>query len=129
MTVKQFISWLKSLYPSYAIYNGTIPKNDTQCIGVYLKSRNGRIIAIGGSGSTSYAILPLSLLIHWGQDADLCEQTAKALYDLMWNAKGISIGGHNVIDFELLDSCPADIGRDTANICEMTIRVNVKYER
>lgn len=129
MRISEVIVWLKTKYPGYAVYNSTIPKNQSQCIGVYLKSRGNRIIAIGGYGNTSYASLPLSLLIHWGQDADACQMVVSEIYELMQSVTSEMIGGHRVIDFDLQDNGPVSADRDSNNICEMVIRVNIIYER
>lgn len=129
MRISDVIKWLKTKYPGTEFYNGSMPKNKTQCIGVYLKNRGGRIIAIGGYDCTSYASLPLSLLVHWGQDADACQQQANGMYEMMQAADEETIGGHHIIDFDLQDNGPVDVARDSNNICEMVIRTNIVYER
>ena len=129
MCISEIITWLKTKYPGMAVYNGMIPKNTSQCVGIYLKDRGGRIMAIGGYSASSYASLPLSILIHWGQDADACQTQANDIYELMQTADGETIGGRRIIDFDLQDSGPVDISRDANNICEMVIRVNIIYER
>jgi hypothetical protein len=129
MLVSDVIVWMKTQYPSNAFYNGMIPKNTEQCIGVYLKNRGTRIIAIGGYDNTSYASLPLSLLIHWGKDADACQQLANKMYELMQSAIGVVMGNHRVIDFDLQDNGPVNVDRDENGICEMVIRMNIIYER
>ncbi len=129
MKAADVVTWLKSKYPGTAVYNGMIPKNDTQCIGVYRKDRGTPILAVGGLSCTSYAALPLSLLIHWGEDAGACEDTADGIYTLMLGNTSETIGGAQVIQFDLQDSAPVDISRDENNICEMVIRVNIYYER
>ena len=129
MRISEVIAWLKTKYPGMEAYNGMIPKNAPQCVGIYLKDRGGRIMAIGGYSASSYASLPLSLLVHWGQDADVCQQQANTIYEMMQAADGETIGGRRVIDFDLQDSGPVDVSRDANNICEMVIRVNIIYER
>lgn len=129
MRCADVIAWLKTKYPGVDVYNGTIPKNENQCIGVYLKERGSPVIAIGGLSCTSTAILPLSILIHWGEDADACESMAQGVYDLMLGNTAETIGGTGVAQFALQDSSPVDISRDENNICEMVIRVNIIYER
>lgn len=127
--VSDIIAWLKTKFPGTEFYNGFIPKNSEQCVGVYLKQRGSRNLAIGGPTCTSYATLPLSLLVHWTKDADPCEKEADEIYSTMETASGESAGGHRIIDFNLIDPGPVDVSRDENNICEMVIRVNVIYER
>lgn len=129
MLNSEVIAWLKTKYPGADVYNSTIPKNAEKCIGVYLKERGSRVMAIGGYANSSYASLPLSILIHWGQDADACQVQANDLYEMMQAAGGETIGGHRIVDFDLQDPGPVDVSRDDNNICEMVIRVNIIYER
>ncbi|MFT9055534.1 MAG: minor capsid protein [Ethanoligenens sp.] len=129
MRCADVIEWLKTKYPGIGIYNGTIPKNEDQCIGIYLKERGSPVIAVGGLPCTSTAILPVSILVHWGQDADICEAMAQGIYDRMLGNVTETIGGAGVTQFALQDSSPVDISRDENNICEMVIRVNIVYER
>ena len=129
LRISEVITWLKTKYPGTAFYNSTIPKNEQQCVGIYLKDRGSRIIAIGGYAATSYASLPLSILIHWGQDADACQTLANDIYEMMQAAEKETIGGHRIVDFDLQDIGPVDVSRDANNICEMVIRVNITYER
>lgn len=129
LRISEVIAWLKTKYPGVAVYNGTIPKNEQQCVGIYLKDRGSRIIAIGGYAATSYASLPLSILVHWGQDADACQVQANDIYEMMQAAGGETIGGHRIVDFDLQDAGPVDVSRDANNICEMVIRVNIVYHR
>lgn len=129
LRVSDVIIWLKTKFPDVAFYNGFIPKNSEQCIGVYLKQRGIRSLAVGGPACTSYTTLPLSLLVHWSQDADACESEADTIYSAMEMASGETAGGHRIINFNLIDPVPVDVSRDGNNICEMVIRVNVIYER
>ncbi len=129
MTVSNFIGYLKTLYPDYVFYNGTINKNDQRCVGVYLKGRGELHRAIGDLNNTSYSILPVSILIHWGKDARICETTANEIYISLQSAINITINNKRVIYFELADSSPVDISRDENGICEMVIRLNILYER
>lgn len=129
MRVSDLVTWLKAKFPGTGIYNGFLPKNNSQCVGVYLKERGARNLAIGGPSCTSYSTLPLSLLIHWGQDSDACEQEADTIYSTMEAASGETAGGHRIIQFDLVDPCPVNVDRDSNNICEMVIRVNIMYER
>ncbi len=129
MQVKDFIAFLRTAFPAYQYHNGMIHKKEQQCVGVYLKGRGDPDKAIGGMENTGEALLPLSVLVHWGQDANLCEQTANGIYDFLQKAKDAVVGGFRVVCFDLQDSSPVDISRDENNVCEMVIRVNIIYER
>ncbi|MFT9078507.1 hypothetical protein [Ethanoligenens sp.] len=128
MCISDVIGWLKTKYPGVGVYNQLIPKRDPFCIGVYRKQRGVSALAVGGVDCTSFDMLPVDFLIHWGEAAGACETTANSLYDLMRGNLSECIGGHAVRQFALQDAAPAGIGRDEDNICEMIVRVNIIYE-
>ena len=125
ITINNLVRELKLLQPDVKYFNGCISKTE-KCVGVYARGNASPISAIGSKAS--YGVLPVTLLVHWGENSDDCEKTANALYEAL--ESGIpTINGVRVIQTNLLDSCPVNIGRDDNNICEMTIRINILYER
>ncbi|ADU27129.1 hypothetical protein [Ethanoligenens harbinense] len=128
MHVSDVIGWLKTKYPGTGVFHSAIPKREPFCLGVYPKQRGASILAVGGAACTSCALLPVDILIHWGEDAGACEALADSLYALFWGNTSERVGGYPVRRFLLPDAAPAGVGRDSANICEMVIRVNILYE-
>lgn len=125
ITISNFIEVLKERYPDIKFFNGCISKTE-KCVGVYARGSAPPPTAIGSQ--PSYRVLPVTLLIHWGENSQGCENTANSLYKGL--EEGIdSISGRRVITTQLLESSPTNIGRDDNNICEMTIRLNIFYER
>lgn len=125
ITISDFMKVLKERHPDIAFFNGCISKDD-RCVGVYARGNATPPVAIGSR--SSYGILPITLLVHWGENSHGCETTANLLYKTL--ESGIaSINGVRVVYTQLLESCPVNIGRDDNNICEMTIRLNLMYER
>lgn len=125
ITISDFLGVLKKQYPNIKFFNGCISKNE-KCVGVYARGNAAPPTAIGTPAS--YRILPVTLLVHWGENSNDCETTANSLYEGLEN--GIAeINGTRVIQLRLLESTPVNIGRDNNNICEMTIRLNILYER
>lgn len=125
ITISNFMEVLKKQYPNIKFFNGCISKSE-KCVGVYARGSAAPVQAIGSK--PTYGILPVTLLIHWGENSNECEVTANTLYEGLEN--GIAtINGVRVIDLQLLESTPTNIGRDDNNICEMTIRLNILYER
>lgn len=125
ITVSNFVQVLKELHPGIKFFNGCISKNE-KCIGVYARGNSSPPTAIGSE--PSYRVLPVTLLVHWGENSDECETTANSVYKTL--EKGVdSISGRRVIQLQLLESTPVNIGRDDNNKCEMTIRLNILYER
>lgn len=125
LSISDFMEVLKQKYPNIKFFNGCISK-DEKCVGVYARGNAAPPTAIGSK--PSYGILPVTMLIHWGENSKECEKTANLLYEGLED--GIAtINGVRVIHLQLLESTPTNIGRDDNNICEMTIRLNITYER
>ena len=125
LTINNLITELKVKFPTISFYNGCIDKNK-KCVGVYARGNATPPVAIGTP--SSYGILPVTMLVHWGENSSECEETANALYEGL--EQGIAtINEHRVIQLHLVDSTPVNIGRDDKNKCEMTIRFNLIYER
>ncbi len=125
LTVNDFVQVLKAKYPDIKFFNGCISKGE-KCVGVYARGNAAPISAIGTK--PSYNVLPVTLLVHWGENSKDCEATANTLYEGL--EAGIeAINNTRVIQIQMLDSTPVNIGRDDNNICEMTIRINIFYER
>ena len=125
ITISNFLEVLKSRYPKIKFYNGCIDKSG-KCVGVYARGNAVPPTAIGSK--PSYGVLPVTLLIHWGENSNECEVTANTLYSGL--EEGIEkINNLRVIQIQMLESSPTNIGRDDNNICEMTIRLNIFYER
>lgn len=125
LSVTDFLQVLKVKYPDVKFFNGSIDKFEN-CVGVYARGNASPPIAIGCK--PSYGILPVTMLIHWGENSAVCESLANRLYEGLEEGVAV-IGNTRVIQLQMMDSCPVNIGRDDNNICEMTIRLNIMYER
>lgn len=130
MLVTEFTDYLKTQMLNTTFRTGAIDKNNAQNIGVYLgKTGAASNIALGGVNNTSVSILPVRILVHWSEDADLCQQKANAIYSALEGKTDFLIGARRIASVEMLDIAPVDIGREQSNVCEMVIRLNIHYER
>lgn len=130
MRLAAFKDWLKTQIPSILkAYVGAINKNDTQCIGIYRRGNASPYIAVGGVACTTFAYTPVTILVHWTENADTCEIKANEIYEKLFGATNFMVGTTRVISVNLLDPCPIDVGRDDKNIAECVIRLNIIYER
>ena len=125
LTVANVVGALQQRYLNIKFFNGCISK-DEKCVGVYARGNASPPASIGSR--PSYGVLPLTLLVHWGENSDTCETIANTLYEGLEQGME-TINSTRVINLQLLDSTPVNIGRDDNNICEMTIRLNIIYER
>ena len=125
LTIDDVVTALEQKFPSVKFFNGCISKNEA-CVGVYARGNTPPIVAIGSP--SSYSSLPVTMLVHWGENSHACETVANELYEGL--EQGIpTINNIRVILIQMMDSTPVNIGRDDNNICEMTIRFNILYER
>lgn len=129
MRSTQVKKWLETQFPDMKIYNGSIDKNVTTCVGVYTRGNASPFVALGGAASTTIANLPITLLIHWTENSDTCESKAQEIYDKLFCLSDTTMDGVNVRSVQLLDPCPISVGRDDKNIAEMTISLVIVYER
>jgi len=58
-------------------------------------------IAIGGLENTSTAIKPISILVHWGKNANTAEQKAQEVYAALHGVTGAIIGGRRMVMFQM----------------------------
>jgi hypothetical protein len=129
MTVSNFMSYLKVQFPGIKFYNGTINAKDDQCIGVYLGTGGIPHVSIGGMENSSFAMLPIRILVHWTKNSDACEQMARRLYNRLIGLSSTVMGTIKVKAVTMLDPCPVGIGHDENGICEVVIRLQIIYER
>ena len=129
MTLAQVRDWLKTQIDCPAWYIGKIDGSKEQCIGLYNIQGPTPRIAIGGLANTSTATKAISILVHWGKNANLAEQKAQEVYNCMFDKTGAIIGGRRVVMFEMRHPEPVSVGTDDLGVYEYVIDVNIIYER
>lgn len=131
MRVTDLVQYIKQEIPSLdgVIKTGSIDKSATQSIGVYKKGSATPYIAVGGVPNTSYGTIPITILVHWTENATTCEEKAQEIYDLLYGLVGVSMNGVMVHYANMLDPDPIDVGRDDKNISEFVVKLNIVYER
>lgn len=129
LTITEFNELLETKFPEVVIFNSTVDKDSDKCIGVFSRSA-GKIQAIGGPDNGSYDILPISIIVHWTEDAGQAEEMANAVYTALSTImKEETPAGTMITYVQLQDATPVHIGRDESNVVEKVIRANIYYER
>ena len=109
-------------------YIGKLDNKKDKSIGVYsLKRNDGPVTAIGGD--STYDIIGVSILIHWNNNADDTEVTARQLYEKLRTVKDIKINDRQIYMIQLLFPEPVDVGTDEKGIYERVIEMKIYYER
>lgn len=132
MTLDDVLAFLETLDTGAEnFYCGTLNAKKNKSIGVYqLKSGRGssRNIAVGGVGYTKTGSKGISLLVHWNENSHETEMAAQKIYDLLANARGVTIGGKAVSYIELLLVEPVDVGTDEHGIFERVVEFTIYYQ-
>ncbi|MNW40120.1 hypothetical protein D3C74_172260 [compost metagenome] len=128
MTLAQVRDWLKTVVTCPNWYIGKLDGKKPECIGLYGIRGSAPVIAIGGLENTSYATKTVSILVHWGKNADKAEIKAQEVYTAMFGQSAV-IGGRRVISFQMRTPEPIGVGTDDEGIYEYVIEVTINYER
>ncbi|TAN69152.1 hypothetical protein WS9_003785 [Paraclostridium sordellii 8483] len=128
MLLGEVREYLKSKIDCPQWYIGKIDGNKEQCIGIYNIQGPKNNIALGGLKNTSYSTKAISILIHWGKNANIAEQKAQEVYNSLFGQQGI-IGSKRVINFDMRNNEPISVGTDKNGIYEYVIEVNIIHER
>lgn len=120
--------WLKTVFTAEHYYIGKLDNKQDKSLGVYsLKQSGSPTRAIGGE--STYNTISVSLLLHWTNNARETEETARNLFDTLYNIKNVEINKHTIYIIELLTPEPVDVGTDDKGIYEQVIELKIYYER
>ena len=128
MTLAEIRDWLKTQIECPQWYIGKIDGSKPECIGIYSATGPAPRIAVGGLSNTGYASKVVSILVHWGKNANLAEIKAQEVYNAMFGQSAV-IGGKRVVMFNMRTSEPVGVGTDSEGYYEHVIEVNILHER
>ncbi|ECH9299545.1 hypothetical protein YX96_23100 [Salmonella enterica subsp. enterica] len=130
MTLAEVRDWIKTFNAANNYYIGKIDNKQENSIGIYQrKTIDGPRVAIGGRSLTSYDVKSISILIHWNKNANETEKRAQYLYNRLFEAESVVIGGTPIKMIALLQNEPVDVGTDDNNVYERVIELDLYYER
>ncbi|MEG2110519.1 MAG: minor capsid protein [Clostridium sp.] len=128
MLLSEVREYLKTKIECPQWYIGKIDGTKEQCIGIYSIQGSKPNIALGGLTNTSYSTKAISILVHWGKNANIAEKKAQELYNALFGQDAI-IGNKRVIQFSMKTTEPISVGTDKNNVYEYVIEVNIIHER
>lgn len=130
ITLAEVRDWIKIFNAANNYYIGKIDNKQENSIGIYQrKTIDGPRVAIGGRTLASYDVKSISILIHWNKNANETEKRAQYLYNRLFEAELVVIGGIPVKMIALLQNEPVDVGTDDNNVYERVIELDLYYER
>lgn len=128
MTLAHIRDWLKTFGIAEHYYIGKLDNKQDRSLGVYTLKGNGAPVTAIGTQST-YDIIGVSLLLHWNNNANETEVTARTLYEKLRTIKNFKINDKQIYMIELLVPEPIDVGTDDKGIYERVIEMNLYYEK
>ncbi|MBB6696248.1 phage tail terminator protein [Clostridium algidicarnis] len=128
MLLSELREYLKTKIECPQWYIGKIDGTKEQCIGIYNVQGPKPSIALGGLANTSYSTKAISILVHWGKNANIAEQKAQEVYSVFFGQVA-TIGGKRIVKFDMRTSEPIGVGTDINNIYEYVIETIIYYER
>ena len=130
ITLAEVRDWIKTFNAANNYYIGKLDNKQENSIGIYQrKTIDGPRVAIGGRSLASYEVKSISILIHWNKNANETEKRAQYLYNRLFEAESVVIGGTPIKMIALLQNEPVDVGTDDNNVYERVIELNLYYER
>ncbi|KOF56618.1 MULTISPECIES: minor capsid protein [Clostridium] len=128
MLLSEIRDWLKTKTNSPNWYIGKIDATKEQCIGIYNTQGPAPNIALGGLANTSYATKAISILVHWGNNANIAEEKAQEIYNIFFG-QGAVINNTRAIKFDMRTDEPVSVGTDDNGIYEYVVNLIIYYER
>lgn len=129
LTASMFKDFMKTKFPDTQFYAGKIDRSKPHCVGIYPAGRNAPIMAIGGPANSSYGVLGISILVHWGKATSACEEFSQQIFNTLFGLSDTIYGTVRLASVGLLDAHPIDLSADEDGIMEMVIRANVYYDK
>lgn len=120
--------WLKGLIDAGHFYIGKLANKPDKAVGVYEIGSGGYPVR-GIGADTTYDILAVSILIHWTNNAKDSEQAARALFEALRTADGVTINEHTIYMIDLTCSAPIFLATDEKGVYEWAIELQIYYER
>lgn len=128
MTLADVKEFLKGKIDCPNWYVGKRDVAKEQSITIYPTQGVPPIMALGGINNSSYATKPVSILIHWGNQATPAELKAKEVYDTLFGQSG-KIGPFDVIKFDMRTSEAQGVGTDDKGIYEYVVNLVIYYKK
>ncbi|WP_201452274.1 phage tail terminator protein [Paenibacillus sp. USDA918EY] len=128
ITLAQVRDWIKTQVACPQWYIGKIDAKKEQCIVLYNTTGAPVRLAVGGIDATGYQVKAVSILVHWGRNADVAEIKAQEVYDALFGQTA-EIGGKRIVQFRMVTPQPISVGTDSEGIYEYVIETHIYHER
>lgn len=120
--------YIKNFKLAENYYIGKLDNKEDKSIGVYQRKSNYAPRKCIGNTET-YERKPISILLHWNNNARETEEQAFLLYEQLEQIKNTEIGNEHIFFVDVLNVEPIDVGTDDAGVYERIIEVDFYYEK
>lgn len=127
ITLANVRDFLKTLIDAEHFYIGRLDNKLDKSVGVYTLKTSGEPLR-GIGTDLSYDVISVSVLVHWNNNANDTEISARTLYNKLRTIKNAEINNAKVYMIQLLTSEPIDVGTDE-EVYERVIEMKIYYER
>lgn len=127
MTLANVRDFLKTLINAEHFYIGRLDNKLDKSVGVYTLKTSGEPLR-GIGTELSYDIIAVSVLVHWNNNANDTEISARTLYNKLRTIKNVTINNCKVYLIQLLTPEPIDVGTDN-EVYERVIEMKIFFER
>ncbi|MCQ4638451.1 minor capsid protein [Anaerovorax odorimutans] len=122
--------WLKTFGIGEHFYIGKLDNKKDKSIGIYQRKTSGPpTIPVGGLQNKKYDVKPISVLVHWNNNANDTEQASFSLFEKILNISDLMIGQTHINYVRLMVPEPQDVGTDDKGVYERVIWFDLYYER
>lgn len=128
ISLKDIKDWLKQFDIAEHYYMGKLDNKQDKSVGVYQRRTSDQPRMCIGEKS-SYDIKPVSILLHWSNDADETEEKAMALWNVLRSQTNVTINNVHIPYIKLLNSEPIDVGTDEKGVYERVIEIDFYYSK
>lgn len=127
ITLANVRDFLKTLIDAEHFYIGRLDNKLDKSVGVYTLKTSGEPLR-GIGTDLSYDVISVSVLVHWNNNANDTEISARTLYNKLRTIKNAEINNAKVYMIQLLTSEPIDVGT-YEEVYERVIEMKIYYER
>lgn len=128
MTLTEVKDFLKSKVDCPNWYVGKRDNTKEECITVYPTDGVAPVLPLGGVDQGTYGTKAVSVFVHWGEYCTPAEEKAQQVYNCLFGQSG-TIGGKEVIKFDMRTAEPVGIGTDDKGIYEYVINFVIYYKK
>lgn len=111
------------------VYSGKLDNKKDESIGVYNNKRGSpKRKTVSGDKLQTYAVKPISVLVHWNKRQRETERKAYEVYTAIKEIRNMTINDKTILFTDMSMEEPVDVATDDNGIYEMVIEFDIYYK-